>query len=79
MNITEGMRRIAIALGGLGGIAGAFAGYQIAHEVWETRSAHNRFESLADSAVIQKDRKDLLDVIQKDCSPGMRHLKRGRN
>jgi hypothetical protein len=66
MNIKEGSRRLAIVLGGLGAIVGAFAGYQTVREVWEARTAQARFESFADSSAIKKDQSDLLDTVRKD-------------
>jgi len=66
MNAREGMRRLGIVLGVLGGAVGAFAGYTSARDVWNARTAHNRFELLVASPVIQKDRKELMDAIQKD-------------
>jgi hypothetical protein len=66
MNVREGMRRLGITLGFLGGTAGAFAGFTHAKDLWNTRSAYKRFESLAASPAIRKERKELWEAMQKD-------------
>lgn len=66
MNVREGMRRVGIVLGVLGGAAGAFAGFVDARDVWNARSASNRFESLATSQAVENERRDLWDAMQKD-------------
>src|SRR5207244_2369331 len=53
MNAREGMRRVGIVLGILGGAAGGFVGHGEAQALWNLRSAHNRFELLMASPMMQ--------------------------
>jgi hypothetical protein len=74
MNAREGMRRLAIVLGIAGSLTGSVFGYQNARDVWNARSAHKRFESLAATPAIQKDVKELVDTIQKGQSKNLSTL-----
>jgi hypothetical protein len=54
MNMREGMRRLGILLGVLGGMIGALAAYSTARELWSASQAHKRFESLMASRTMQE-------------------------
>jgi hypothetical protein len=66
MNVKEGMRRLSIVLGVLGGTAGAFAGFTGAKDLLKARAAYKRFDSLTASPGMQKDRKELMGAVQQD-------------
>ncbi len=57
MNLREGTRRLALLLGVVGAIAGAFASYVEFQTILAQRARHNRFEQLAYSDVVQQARK----------------------
>jgi len=59
MNLREGTRRLALLLGAVGAIAGGFASYVELQATLEQRASHNRFEQLAASDVVEKERKIL--------------------
>lgn len=58
MNLREGTRRLALLLGVAGAIAGGFASYVELQPVMRQRADHQRFEQLANSDVVQHERKD---------------------
>lgn len=66
MNAREGMRRLGIVLGILGGIAGGFFGYTDVQNVW---TSHRKFESLLASPTVQKAAEAAKDYQQ---NPGGR-------
>jgi hypothetical protein len=57
MNLKEGTRRLALLLGVVGAILGGFASYLELQSVTDQRARHNRFEQLANSDVVQLERK----------------------
>lgn len=58
MNVREGMRRLGIVFGLLGGIAGGFVGYGDVQKVW---TLHRQFDSLTALPSVQKVAKSLKD------------------
>jgi hypothetical protein len=68
MNPREGTRRLALLLGAVGAIFGGFASYLELHTILEQRARHNRFEQLAASDVVQRERKCLLAGMTSGCS-----------
>ncbi len=54
MNIKEGLRRLGIVLGALGGVVGVMAGYTGAQDLWNHRAAHKKFQSLMASTTMLK-------------------------
>ena len=54
MNAREGMRRLGIVLGVVGGVIGGFFGYSDAQNLWNTRTAHRKFESLMALPAVQE-------------------------
>lgn len=60
MNLREGTRRLALLLGVLGVMAGGFASYAELQSVLALRTAHNHFEQLASSPVVQQARNSCL-------------------
>lgn len=59
MNLREGTRRVALLLGAVGAILGGIASYLVLQPAIEQRSSYNRFERLANSKVVQQERKSL--------------------
>lgn len=57
MNLKEGKRRLALLLGVVGAIFGGFASYAELQSVLGQRARHVRFEQLANSDVVQQERK----------------------
>ena len=68
MNLKEGTRRLALLLGAVGAIFGGFASYLELHTVLEQGARHNKFEQLADSDVVQRERKCRLAGMTSGCS-----------
>jgi len=62
MNLGEGTRRLALLLGAIGVILGGFASYLELQSVLNQRVLHARFEQLANSDIVQQERK----AIQED-------------
>ena len=60
MNLREGTRRLALLLGVVGAIVGGFVSYLELQTALEQRARHNKFEQLANSDAVQRDRKDFL-------------------
>jgi len=56
MNLREGTRRLALLLGALGAIVGGFASYMELQSVMDQRARHNKFEQLAASDVVKRER-----------------------
>src|SRR3990167_3652378 len=54
MNTREGMRRLGIVLGVVGGGIGGFFGYIDAQNLWNTHMAHKKFESLMALPAVQE-------------------------
>ncbi len=69
MNLKEGTRRLALLLGVVGAILGGFASYLELQTVLNQRARHNKFEQLANSGVVQQERKRLQTPI--DLSAGI--------
>lgn len=61
MNLKEGTRRTALLLGGVGAILGGFVSCMDLQSVWDQRTNHNRFERLANSDVVQHERKTIAN------------------
>jgi hypothetical protein len=59
VNLKEGTRRLALLLGAVGAILGGFVSYLELDSVMAERARHNRFEHLANSVVVQQERKTL--------------------
>ena len=68
MNLREGTRRLALLLGVAGAILGGFASYSELQTVREQWASHNRFERLANSDVVQEERKCRLLGYTSGCS-----------
>jgi hypothetical protein len=68
MNLNEGTRRLALLLGAVGAIFGGFASYLELHTILEQGARHNKFEQLADSDVVQRERKCRLAGMTSGCS-----------
>lgn len=56
MNVKRGLGRVAIVLGIGGAILGGFAGYTRLQPELSQRSRHNRFEQLATSDAVKKEK-----------------------
>jgi hypothetical protein len=61
MNLREGTRRLALLLGVTGAVLGGFASYLELQSVLDQRARHNEFEQLANSQVVQQERKTLQE------------------
>jgi hypothetical protein len=61
VNLKEGTRRTALLLGGVGAILGGFVSCMDLQSVWDQRTNHNRFERLANSDVVQHERKTIAN------------------
>jgi hypothetical protein len=59
MNLKEGVRRLALFIGGLGIIIGGFGSYVILRSALSQRENHIKFEQLATSDMVQKSRKNI--------------------
>lgn len=57
MNLREGIRRLALLLGVVGAILGGIASYSELQSVLKQRARHVRFEQLANSDIVQHERK----------------------
>jgi hypothetical protein len=68
MNLKEGTRRLALLLGAVGAIFGGFSSYLELHTILEQGARHNKFEQLADSDVVQRERKCRLAGMTSGCS-----------
>ena len=65
MNLREGTRRLALLLGAVGAIVGAFASYSELQSIKEQRESHIKFVQLASSPVA-RDARDSLDIACAD-------------
>jgi hypothetical protein len=68
VNLREGTRRLALLLGVVGAILGGFASYVDLQTTLAQRTRHSRFEQLANSGVVQHERKCRLAGITSGCS-----------
>lgn len=68
MNLKEGTRRLALLMGAVGAILGGFASYTELQTVLSQRARHNKFGQLADSDVVQRERKCRLVGMTSGCS-----------
>lgn len=59
MNLREGTRRLALLLGVAGAIVGGFASYMELQTALTQRTAHQHFERLVNSGIVQQTRKAL--------------------
>lgn len=66
INVREGVRRLSIVLGILGAILGTLAAFPSARDLWDARMASKRFESLTALPEVQRDRKELMEAVQKE-------------
>ncbi len=57
MNLREGTRRLALLLGLVGAILGGVVSYAQLQSLMRQRADHQRFEQLANSEVVQQERK----------------------
>lgn len=67
MNLREGTRRLALLLGTVGAILGGLVSYLELQSVWEQWGRHNKFEQLANSSDVQKERKCRLLGYESGC------------
>ena len=72
LNLKEGTRRTALLLGVVGALLGGFVSCMDLQSVWEQRVDHNRFERLANSDVVQQERKKIADWKTIDPKTGER-------
>jgi hypothetical protein len=68
MNFKEGIRRLALLAGCFGAIGGAIGSYLELKPANKQKAAHDRFERLATSDVVQKERKCRLLGDEPGCS-----------
>jgi hypothetical protein len=68
MNFREGIRRLALLAGCFGVIGGAFGSYLELKPANKQKASHDRFERLAASDVVQKERKCRLLGYESGCS-----------
>jgi hypothetical protein len=68
MNFKEGTRRFALLVGCLGSIAGGFGSYMEMKPAIKQKAIHDRFERLATSNDVQKERKCRLLGHESGCS-----------
>ncbi len=68
MNLKEGTRRLAMLLGVVGAILGGVVSYMELQTVLSQRERHNKFERLANSEVVQDERKCRLLGYTSGCS-----------
>ncbi len=57
MSLREGTRRLALLFGVVGAILGGFASYMELQSVMREKADHQRFEQLANSQIVQQERK----------------------
>jgi hypothetical protein len=67
MNVKEGMRRLALFLGAVGVIIGGFGSYAELQSILNQRERHDKFERLANSDVVQQERKCRLLGFYSGC------------
>ena len=72
MNLKEGTRRLALLLGVIGTILGGIASYIELRNVLSEMEYHDRFERLANSDVVQQERKSLAGWVSIDPKTGER-------
>jgi predicted small secreted protein len=70
MNLSEGMRRLALLLGAAGAILGGFASYMELQTVLSEKEYHDRFEKLANSDVVRQERKSQAGWVSVDPKTG---------
>jgi hypothetical protein len=81
MNLREGTRRLALLLGVVGAIVGAFASYVELQTVLSQRARHNRFEQLAASDTVKNERNSwslTLRYAPKEAIEALRKLPEGQ-
>lgn len=61
MNVMEGMRRLALLLGVVGAIFGGIFSYVEFQNLLNQKARHDRFEQLANSDVVQRERKAMSE------------------
>jgi hypothetical protein len=77
VNFREGTRRLALLLGLAGAIAGGSASYLELQPVLSQRAAHKRFEQLANSDVVEQERKTLQawKPVDESSNEGFQYIK----
>ena len=70
MNLGEGTRRLALLLGTVGAIVCGFLSYFLLQSTLKQRADHLRFEQLANSSVVQQERKSFGDWVPVDPQTG---------
>lgn len=68
MNFSEGTRRLALLAGSLGALAGGFGSYLELKSAFQQKAMHDRFERLASSDDVTKERKCRLLGGASGCS-----------
>jgi hypothetical protein len=66
MNVGEGLRRLGIVLGFVGGAIGVLPGYEGAWNLWNAHVTHKGFESLMASPTMSRIAKDVQEFKTKD-------------
>jgi len=62
MNFKEGMRRLALLLGGVGAIVGGLASYTLLQSAIRQRAEHTRFEQLSSLNIVTQTKSEGSDV-----------------
>jgi hypothetical protein len=74
MNVREGMRRLGLVVGVLGGMAGTFAAYSQSQPLLAQRAKYNAFQTLVSSPTMKKEieilRTRIRDIL-KGLPPGL--------
>jgi hypothetical protein len=68
MNVREGIRRLALFVGMVGAFAGTFGSYMETQEILRQTSTYDKFEQLAKSDTVQKERKCRMAGFPSGCS-----------
>ncbi len=69
MNLNEGTRRLALLLGAVGAITGGFVSYLQLQSALKQNAAHIRFERLANSPDILRERQETKQQLESVVNP----------